>query len=160
MTIQERIEKNPIVSLIVLAFIIVSGAVAIMQYFHQKEISIMEKQHSLDLKELRIKITSIKRLIGDSEYFDINNLFITKEQTMNVPANLKFFESDQFYAIEKTSNLIYKKYSFPELLAFEEEVEPSDIFKIKNKVKITPKSTSVPPQFRRTITNTLILNYL
>lgn len=128
MNIKDKIEKNPIISLIVLSFILVSGATAVMQYFHSKEISIMERTHSLEISELRIKLSSIRRAIGDSEYFDVSKLFITKEKLMNIPPNLKYFESDQFYALDRTSNLIYKKYTYPELLKFVEGIEATDIY--------------------------------
>lgn len=130
MTIKERIEQNPIISLIILSFVLVSGVVGVVQYLHNKEVNILEKQHSLKIDELNSKLSSIKRGIGDSDYFDIRQLFISKDQIKNISPDLEYFESDQFYARRKLEPFIYKKYSYPELIKFERGIEPPEIFNI------------------------------
>ena len=129
MTIKEKIEQNPIISLIVLSLILVSGAIGVMQYFHNKEINIIERQDQLKIDELNSKLSSIKRGIGKSDYFDIRQLFISKDDIKNIPQNLKYFGSDQFYALKKLKGFTYKKYSYPELLKAEKGIDPPEIYK-------------------------------
>lgn len=128
MTIKEKIEKNPFISLIIVSLVIVSGVIAVLQYFHSKEISILEKQNLLKIDELNSKLSSIKRGIGDSDYFDIRQLFITKDDMKSVSQNLLYYESDQFYAQSNLENFIYKKYSEPELFKYENDIEPPELF--------------------------------
>lgn len=128
MTIKERIEQNPFISLIIVSLAIVSVVIPVLQFFHSKEISILEKQNLLKIDELNSRLSSIKRGIGDSDYFDIRKLFITKDDMKSVSQNLLYYESDQFYAPSNLNNFIYKKYSEPELLKYESDIEPPELF--------------------------------
>lgn len=128
MTIKEKIEKNPFISLIIVALIIVSGVIAVLQYFHSREINILEKQHSLKIDELNSKLSSIKRGIGESDYFDIRQLFITKDDMKSISQNLVYYASDQFYAPNNMEEFAYKKYSEPELFKYENGVDPPELF--------------------------------
>jgi len=129
-SLKDKIEKNPIISLIILVFICTSVVATILLFFYNKEIELITKQKDNELIETKSKLSSIKRNIYSNEYFDIRQLFITNEEIKNIPDNYVFFDDDQFYAPKNIGELKYKKMNYVELKSRDEGKEAPELLKI------------------------------
>lgn len=127
--LKERIEKNPIIALFTLSVILVSGAISVLQYFHNKEMNLLDRQKDIEITDLKSKLSSIKRGISSNEYFDIRQLFVKNEDIKAIPTSLSFFSEDQFYALKEVGSLKYSKPSYVDLFKINEGKEPPDLYK-------------------------------
>lgn len=129
MDLRKRIEENPIISLLLTSFVIVSVVFAIVQYLHSREIELIEKQHKLEVSSLQSRLSSIKRGISDSDYFDVKQLFISKDEINNISQSLKYFEDDEFYAISDPTPFVYSKISALEILEIGKGYKIPEVFR-------------------------------
>jgi hypothetical protein len=129
MNIKKKIEDNPIISLFILSAFLVSAAIGILQFFHNKEINLLKREKDIEIIDLKSKLSSIKRGIGSNEYLDIRKLFVKNEEIKSIPTDLSFFPEEQFYAQKDFVNLKYNKYSIVDLYELQNEEKASDLFK-------------------------------
>jgi hypothetical protein len=129
-TFWEQIQNHPIVVLIVISVAVASTTFGVAQFLFNQEKAVLLIQHKTDLdtvkygnkneitsliqkydtdtKELRERIVSIERRIGDSKYYDVSKFFIYNLKDVVVSPKAQYFPEERFYAFFDDSKWKYE----------------------------------------------------
>lgn len=114
MSIKEKIENN--IWVVIIGASISTGLFiySITGYFNGKEIEGLEVAHSIQIEQLKSRILSIERDIGEQRYFDLRKFIINENQINEVDSDLTYFENGDFYV-----NTINDYWDFKEMTEIE-----------------------------------------
>lgn len=68
-----------------------------------------DERHAIELTELKTKISSIERNIGENDYFDVKQLFISDNNRNTPSVKSNYIASGNFYADTTNTNWNYKQ---------------------------------------------------
>lgn len=95
----------------ILFFIAVATpAVYIMWFIYQNKIDNITQKFEIEKIELKTKIASIERNIGESKYFDVRSFFPSKDETINQQQS-HYLIKGNFYADTISQNWSYRNLS-------------------------------------------------
>jgi hypothetical protein len=132
----ERIRRGINIYVVACAVVVslLCGAVvafSIAEYIYSQKINAIDTMHSLELERIQSRLASIRRRLGEKEFFDVTNLIVSQGMTVSkVPSSAKYFQSDGFYAMQGESHWVYSQVSEYEFIKL-----------------IYPSFTDLPPSF-------------
>lgn len=97
--------KNNIIFFLAVA----TPVVGIMWFIYERQIEHIEKKFEIEKAELKGKIASIERNIGDSKYFDVRSFFPSNNAISNQKSH--FIKKGNFYADTTNQNWSYRNMS-------------------------------------------------
>lgn len=80
-----------------------------MHFVYQNKIDVIQEKHEIERNELKIKIASVERNIGENRYFDVRTLF--QENNSEAPYESHFLQKGNFYADTTLQGWLYKSVS-------------------------------------------------
>jgi hypothetical protein len=129
MEIQKRIERNPIIYLLISAISVSAVAVGVAEYFCRQRMDIANQKSELRISTLEGELTSIRRGLGESKYLDIRTFVFSKDRfaVFRASPKTKYIPADNFYAIVDLPGWQYKSTSFGTLVReeFGDELSPA-----------------------------------
>jgi hypothetical protein len=106
---QERIQNHPFTVVIGACVAVVSITFGVARYFSHQDIKQITAKYEQENTELRKRIVSIERRIGDQKYFDITKFFIDRSNAGGLYEKAIFFPEEKFYAFSDNSKWKHEK---------------------------------------------------
>ncbi|SDY13014.1 hypothetical protein SAMN05444411_1332 [Lutibacter oricola] len=102
---KKRTKKN-----IIFFITVATPVIGILMFFYNYKIENIKDKYEIEKAELKTKISSIERNIGDNKYFDVRQFFTT-DNTKDPIYSSEYISQGNFYADTTDTNWIYKKIS-------------------------------------------------
>tara|TARA_R110002051_G_scaffold324919_2_gene424587 strand:+ start:1132 stop:2016 length:885 start_codon:yes stop_codon:yes gene_type:complete len=118
---------------------------SLLAWLYSYRIDNLKEKHSVEITELNTKISSIKRNIGNNDYFDVKELFISKNEK-SLP-NSSYIMNGNFYVDTTSSKWTYKQISPVKLISKELEINPIEL-QLFRKKSFTLDSIFKNPEFK------------
>lgn len=116
---------------------------SVIVFLYERELENTKTKFEIEKLELKTKIASIERNIGDSDYFDVRRLFGGNSKTDNAD----YILSGNFYADTTNNNWNYKKVSPVRYLRKELNINPFEL-QMGRKKSFILDSIFKNPEFR------------
>lgn len=142
---RERIRNN------ILFFIAVATPViGIMWFIYENKIENIEQQFEIEKAELKVKIASIERNIGDSKYFDVRSFFPSNSAISS--EHSQYIKKGNFYADTTNQSWNYRNLSPVTYIGSELKINPLKL-QLGRKYSPVMDSIFVNRDFRNYIKN-------
>ncbi|NJN28599.1 MAG: hypothetical protein HC819_22785 [Cyclobacteriaceae bacterium] len=142
---RERLRNN------ILFFIAVATpAIGIMWFIYETKIEIIEQQFEMEKAELKVKIASIERNIGDNKYFDVRSFFPSNSANSNEHSH--YIMKGNFYADTTSQSWSYRNLSPVSYIGSELKINPIQL-QLGRKYSPVIDSIFVNRDFRNYIKN-------
>ncbi|MCH8275631.1 MAG: hypothetical protein IH851_12670 [Armatimonadetes bacterium] len=105
----DRIQNNILVILITLGVAVASVTAGVMHYLsnqqenllrtkHETAVQSLVAEHKEDLAELRTRLQSIERRLGNNDFFDVRQFFLDDARKLQLSMKAQFYGEAGFYA--------------------------------------------------------------
>ncbi|TXD54057.1 MULTISPECIES: hypothetical protein [unclassified Polaribacter] len=118
---------------------------SILVWLYNYRIDNLKEKHSSEITQLNTKISSIERNIGENDYFDVKQLFVSKNNKL-LP-NSSYLASGNFYADTTSSKWNYKQISPVNFIRKELEINPIEL-QLGREYSFTLDSIFKNPEFK------------
>lgn len=118
----------------------------IIFFLYNYRIDILNDKHQAEIMVLETKISSIERNIGENDYFDVKNLFVSDGQGNKPLFQSNFVPSGNFYADTTSTEWFYKEISPISYIKNELDIDPLE-FQIGRKSSISIDSILSSQEF-------------
>lgn len=106
-----------------------------------------EEKHAAEITELKTKISSIERNIGENDYFDVKQLFLADNDRNAPTPKSNYVASGNFYADTTNTNWTYKQIPPVTFVRNGLEIDPLEL-QIGRKSSFTIDSIFKNPEFK------------
>lgn len=132
----------------ILFWIAIIGPVAsVITWLYVYRIDNLKEKHSAEITELNTKISSIERNIGENDYFDVKQLFVSDNNRNKSLPNSDYIASGNFYADTTNTNWTYKQIPPVTFVRNGLEIDPLE-FQVGRKSSFTIDSIFKNPEFK------------
>jgi len=139
--------KKKTQNLIVLIITIATPIASVLFFFFNQHNQHLKEKFEIQKAELQIKIASIERNIGDSEYFDVREFFNVQKIKTNPISSSHYIPSGNFYADTTDNKWAYKQISPISFIRNALDVNPME-FQIGRKNSLILDSIMSNPKFK------------
>jgi len=117
MELKQRVERHPIIYLLISAISVSTIAVSVAEYFYRQRIDIVNQKSELRISTLESELTSIRRGLGDSKYLDVRSFVHPKNYPgpLAISTKSKFFANEDFYAVTDIPEWTYEELTAEQL---------------------------------------------
>jgi hypothetical protein len=109
MDLKTSVEKNPFIYLITCMIATATLTAGVQQYFASQQLTLLKGNQQSEVADLNSKLSSIRRGIPGSDFFDIRNLLFSSSSKTNTPPASSTYFPEQFYAPAAQADWLYKE---------------------------------------------------
>lgn len=106
-----------------------------------------DEKHAAEITELKTKISSIERNIGENDYFDVKQLFLSDNDRNEPSPKSSYIASGNFYVDTTNTNWTYKQIPPVTFVRNELEIDPLEL-QFGRKSSFTIDSIFKNPEFK------------
>lgn len=117
MSLKDKLEKSPMISLVIVCTAVGSAVFGVAQYFHNQQINKIEQNHAAKLLAFEAQLAQIQMGIDDRGSFNLQEISQSKSSAASIPSSSQYFIEDNFYAIRNDSEWSYTQTTENELMA-------------------------------------------